>query len=213
MSHADFIEKKKKKKKKEYTNIIYMAEFTELFPLGKQMDGLMYMYVYIIKVDFPTCIIVCIIITLFFFIFYQILHGLFYWFMEMNPIEFRDLEEGIHLAYDNEVGPSHRLTIFHALVLSNLQDWLMVATFEEGDFDEKRGQKLRASKKLPPLVNYGSHGGDCVRSCSECVICLEDFQVGEYCQVFPVCKHIFHSDCIDNWLQKKSTCPICRRSI
>ncbi|KAJ1401897.1 Zinc finger, RING-type [Sesbania bispinosa] len=187
-----------------------MAEFTELFPLGKQLDGLMNMYVYIITFDLPTFIVVCVIVTLFFFIFYQILYGLFYWFMEMRPDELHDLEEGTHISYDVS-SPSHQVTIFHALVLGNLQAWAMLVAYEEGDFEEKRGNMLRALRKLPPLVNYGRH--DIVRSCNECAICLEDFEVGQFCQVFPVCNHIFHSDCIDNWLQKKSTCPICRTCI
>ncbi|CAL0328890.1 unnamed protein product [Lupinus luteus] len=89
--------------------------------------------------------------------------------------------------------------------------WIMMAAFEE-DFDEKRGQKLRALKKLPQLVNYRSHD-DVEGNCDECTICLQDFQVGQFCQVLPVCSHSFHSDCIDQWLQKKLTCPICRISI
>lgn len=196
-----------------------MAEFTELFPLGKQVDGLMQMYVCIIKFDPPTLVTICIILTLFFFIFYQILHGLFYWFMEPRPNNNEhDLEEG---GYDNDDDDgdddtqSNRVTIFNAFVLGNLQAWTMVTAFEEGgDFNGKRGQKLRALKKLPPLVNYGKHDELMIsRSCNECAICLEDFQVGQFCQVFPVCNHIFHSDCIDHWLQKKSTCPICRSRI
>ncbi|XP_061365883.1 putative RING-H2 finger protein ATL19 [Gastrolobium bilobum] len=171
------------------------------------MAGLMHMSVYVVTFDVPTLVIVCSVVTLIFFIFYQIFYGLFYWFMEMRPNELHDLEEGTHLASYGASGSSQRVTIFHALVLGNLQAWTMVAALE-GDFDENRGQKLRASKKLPPLVNYGKH--EAIRSCNECAICLEDFDVDQFCQVFPVCKHIFHSDCIDHWLQKKLTCPICR---
>ncbi|XP_027342935.1 putative RING-H2 finger protein ATL19 [Abrus precatorius] len=186
-----------------------MAEFTELFPLGQKLDGLMHMYVYIVTFDLQTVVIVGIIVTLFFFIFYQILNGLFYWLMERRPNE-HDLEEGnTHLAYGAS-DPSHQVTIFHALVHSNLQAWTLVTAFE-GMFDEKRGQMLRTFKKLPPLVNYGRH--HMIRNCGECAICLEDFQVGQCCQVFPVCNHFFHSDCIDHWLQKKLTCPICRSRI
>ncbi|KAG5542293.1 hypothetical protein RHGRI_021978 [Rhododendron griersonianum] len=45
---------------------------------------------------------------------------------------------------------------------------------------------------------------------STCVICLEIFQHEERCRVFPVCKHLFHAHCIDLWLAKRFTCPICR---
>ena len=105
----------------------------------------------------------------------------------------------------------HQFAIFQALVHSNLQAWILLAAIED-DFDERRGQKLRASKKLPPLVNYGSH--DVQRNCGDdCAICLEDFQDGQRCQVLCECKHTFHSECIDRWLQKKLTCPICRSCI
>lgn len=188
-----------------------MAEFTELFPLGEPFDGLMHMYVYVITFDLPTLFIVLFIPTVLFFILYQVLNGLFFWLMEMRPIE-HDIEEGItHLANYGDSVPSHHVTIFHALVHSNLHAWTLVTAFE-GVFYEKRGQRLRASKKLPPLVNYGKHG--VTRSCGEeCAICMEEFKVSQLCQVFPECKHIFHSDCIDHWLQKKLTCPICRSCI
>ncbi|TKY49101.1 RING-H2 finger protein ATL19 [Spatholobus suberectus] len=156
-----------------------MAEFTELFPLGQQLDGLMHMYMFVITFDLPTLVIVVFIFTVLFFILYQILNGLFYWVIEMRPNE-RDLEEGIaHLANYGASEPSHQVTIFHALVHSNLQAWTFVTAFE-GIFDEKRGQKLRASKKLPPLVNYGMHG--VTRSCDDCAICLEEFQVKDMMQ-------------------------------
>jgi len=177
-----------------------MAEFTELFPLGQQFDGLMHMYVYVLAIDVPTLTIVLFLLTLLFFILHQILNGMFFWLMEMGSNE-HDLEEG-----STPLEPSHHVTIFHALMHSNLHAWTLVAASE--GVHSKIGENLRASKKLPSLVNYGMH--DKARSCGECAICLEEFQVNQLCQVFPVCKHIFHSDCIDHWLQKKLNCPICR---
>ena len=124
-----------------------MAEFTELFPLGEPFDGLMHMYVYVITFDLPTLFIVLFIPTVLFFILYQVLNGLFFWLMEMRPIE-HDIEEGItHLANYGDSVPSHHVTIFHALVHSNLHAWTLVTAFE-GVFYEKRGQRLRASKQM-----------------------------------------------------------------
>ncbi|KAK8647900.1 hypothetical protein V6N13_121624 [Hibiscus sabdariffa] len=48
---------------------------------------------------------------------------------------------------------------------------------------------------------------------SDCPICLEEYVVGESCRRFPLCKHTFHSSCIDQWLQNHVTCPVCRQCI
>ncbi|XAR58896.1 hypothetical protein NMG60_11014468 [Bertholletia excelsa] len=44
----------------------------------------------------------------------------------------------------------------------------------------------------------------------ECVICLSVFEEGELGRRLPKCGHGFHMDCIDVWLQRHSSCPICR---
>ncbi|KAJ6892835.1 hypothetical protein NC651_025905 [Populus alba x Populus x berolinensis] len=43
-----------------------------------------------------------------------------------------------------------------------------------------------------------------------CVICLENFQEGEDCQAISLCKHVFHSGCLEEWLVQNQTCPLCR---
>jgi Ring finger domain len=43
-----------------------------------------------------------------------------------------------------------------------------------------------------------------------CSICLGDYEEKEMLRVIPACHHSFHLVCIDLWLQKQSTCPICR---
>ena len=42
-----------------------------------------------------------------------------------------------------------------------------------------------------------------------CVICLEDFKNKDKAIILP-CIHLFHKTCINNWLKKKNTCPICK---
>lgn len=47
---------------------------------------------------------------------------------------------------------------------------------------------------------------------SLCGICLDSFASKEVCRMFPDCKHVFHKHCIDLWLVRRPTCPICRTS-
>ena len=42
-----------------------------------------------------------------------------------------------------------------------------------------------------------------------CVICLEDFKNGDNATVLP-CIHLFHSECVKNWLKTQNCCPICK---
>ncbi|KAK9050756.1 hypothetical protein SSX86_030274 [Deinandra increscens subsp. villosa] len=46
-----------------------------------------------------------------------------------------------------------------------------------------------------------------------CAICLHDADRGQRYRRLPQCHHCFHVDCIDTWLQSRSTCPLCRSQI
>lgn len=45
-----------------------------------------------------------------------------------------------------------------------------------------------------------------------CAICLTDFRERESLRLrlLPHCGHVFHVTCIDQWLRRQTTCPICR---
>lgn len=45
---------------------------------------------------------------------------------------------------------------------------------------------------------------------TQCSICLGEYQEKEVLRIMPKCGHNFHLSCIDVWLRKQSTCPVCR---
>ncbi|XP_031278180.1 RING-H2 finger protein ATL56-like [Pistacia vera] len=47
----------------------------------------------------------------------------------------------------------------------------------------------------------------------DCVVCLENFKLGENCRLLPNCGHTFHAECIESWLLKTPICPICRTRV
>ncbi|KAJ7956876.1 Zf-RING_2 domain-containing protein [Quillaja saponaria] len=47
----------------------------------------------------------------------------------------------------------------------------------------------------------------------DCSVCLSEFKDGEKIRNLH-CKHSFHRDCLDKWLQKYwATCPLCRNKV
>ncbi|OUZ99132.1 zinc finger protein [Macleaya cordata] len=61
-----------------------------------------------------------------------------------------------------------------------------------------------------PLFVYKS---DLYKNGLDCVICLSVFEDDEMGRNLPKCKHAFHVQCIDMWLQSHSGCPICRAPV
>lgn len=43
-----------------------------------------------------------------------------------------------------------------------------------------------------------------------CSICLGEYQPKETIRTIPECNHYFHASCVDKWLRKNPTCPLCR---
>ncbi|KAL9154286.1 hypothetical protein ABFS82_10G104900 [Erythranthe guttata] len=62
-----------------------------------------------------------------------------------------------------------------------------------------------------PFFRFSSLKGS--RQGLECSVCLAKFEDVEILRLLPKCKHAFHIDCIDRWLEKHSTCPLCRRRV
>lgn len=56
-------------------------------------------------------------------------------------------------------------------------------------------------------------GEETSHDCDEkCLICQFPYEDNDTLRHLP-CKHTFHTDCVDKWLQKKDFCPYCRQSV
>ncbi|XP_006652665.1 RING-H2 finger protein ATL68-like [Oryza brachyantha] len=48
---------------------------------------------------------------------------------------------------------------------------------------------------------------------TQCSICLSEYKEKDILRIVPTCHHNFHLYCLDAWLLKQTTCPICRISL
>ncbi|KAL7259999.1 hypothetical protein ACSBR1_005790 [Camellia fascicularis] len=62
-----------------------------------------------------------------------------------------------------------------------------------------------------PFFRFSSLRG--LKEGLECSVCLCKFEDIEILRLLPKCKHTFHIDCVDQWLENHSSCPLCRHKI
>ncbi|KAF9617205.1 hypothetical protein IFM89_035087 [Coptis chinensis] len=60
-----------------------------------------------------------------------------------------------------------------------------------------------------PTMKFNHEAFESVED-AQCSICLGEYQEKEILRIIPKCGHIFHVSCVDLWLHKQSTCPVCR---
>ncbi len=66
------------------------------------------------------------------------------------------------------------------------------------EINEKVSKAVKIKGLDNPLLN------------ESCLICMNNYKVNEFKRTLPKCSHYFHKKCIDKWLKKKSSCPVCR---
>ncbi|KAI4317220.1 hypothetical protein L6164_025110 [Bauhinia variegata] len=67
---------------------------------------------------------------------------------------------------------------------------------------EEKNPTIRFTRRLKPPENT-----------DQCRVCLSEFEEGEKVRNLK-CKHTFHKDCLDKWLQQcLATCPLCRNKV
>ncbi|XP_047985263.1 E3 ubiquitin-protein ligase arkadia-A-like [Leguminivora glycinivorella] len=72
-----------------------------------------------------------------------------------------------------------------------------------------RGASLAVIERNTYRHAYRSHPG---MPDEKCTICLSIFEVDSHCRRLP-CMHLFHMECVDQWLSTNKHCPICRVDI
>lgn len=84
--------------------------------------------------------------------------------------------------------------------------------------DEEAGGGVdEATLEAYPAMAYGElrkkqrrRGQEETEAC--CPVCLESYGEADVVRALPECGHVFHRGCVDPWLRRRATCPVCRTS-
>ncbi|XWS61616.1 hypothetical protein CRYUN_Cryun07bG0141600 [Craigia yunnanensis] len=73
----------------------------------------------------------------------------------------------------------------------------------------RKGLDQRTIEMYPTML-LGESGELPKPNDTTCSICLLDYQAKDTLRTIPSCMHYFHANCIDEWLKRNATCPLCR---
>ncbi|XP_042462395.1 NEP1-interacting protein 2-like isoform X2 [Zingiber officinale] len=110
-----------------------------------------------------------------------------------------------------KVGPAVQSAIQSQMSALNLPFIESLDLFETGG--AKRRLPLEEVEKLPKCKTTAKDSVDASGERRSCAVCLQEVEVGDMARRLPICQHMFHLPCIDSWLVRQASCPLCRTDI
>jgi len=69
-------------------------------------------------------------------------------------------------------------------------------------------EQIKIAKRIGFIQHLPTGLYDGCKKNRECVICMVELCVGDTVRYLP-CMHVYHVNCIDDWLNRSFTCPSC----
>ncbi|KAI3521790.1 hypothetical protein L1887_11264 [Cichorium endivia] len=132
-----------------------------------------------------------------------------YWSQELSATRHSSMadfmEELLRGRFAGERFPPELLTAYHLQV--------SVSPVEVLDLNDEVAYKGLSEESLTrlPWHEFSDESKPIQSVC--CTICLQDMKVGEIARSLPHCQHMFHMTCVDKWLTRHGSCPICRQRV
>ena len=120
---------------------------------------------------------------------------------QANPVHNQNVNSRINNSNQNINSNVPQNSVYNSNVLFNNKNL--------SDFDKKKDSLFLEMDQFQykHIQKYDS------RRETECAICLEEFKRNDIIKEFYKCKHIFHKDCLKNWLKRANVCPLCKHDL
>jgi hypothetical protein len=83
-------------------------------------------------------------------------------------------------------------------------DEAVLAAYPTTVYSKPRREKDQAAGERAPPED--------VTAGTQCAVCLAEYADGDELRRLPGCQHAFHRRCVDDWLRRRPSCPLCRSS-
>jgi len=123
---------------------------------------------------------------------------------ENNLLSPTQLQNGLMNYGSNRVVVNSALSYLLNEDLNNYEANLAIA---EMLGDVNKGLNEKELNKLPSFQYNGSPISE-----NNCSICICEWEIGQQLKKLN-CSHTFHEDCLNQWLKKKKSCPLCLKNV
>ena len=111
----------------------------------------------------------------------------------------------------NEILSTELKRLLRRLYTINILSSVLLNNMNHGQFEDVKLTLSEEELNKIPVSTYKNISQDLKEKNTNCTICRDEYRDNDEVRILQ-CEHVFHTDCVDNWLKNHSyKCPCCRK--